>query len=100
MHSVRREEERVLVFVNIIVEPQLTDFVTNALRELPDLEAMYEVTGEFDILCLASTSSIEEFRDLLKNRILKIRGVKSVKSSVILYSHRGLKRNQFLWSRV
>jgi DNA-binding Lrp family transcriptional regulator len=61
--------------------------------ELPDLEAMYEVTGEFDIVCLVSANNIEVFRDLPKNRIVKIRGVKSIKSSVILYSHRCLKRN-------
>jgi DNA-binding Lrp family transcriptional regulator len=69
------------------------DEVVSALKELPDLEEMYEVTGEFDIVCLVSTSGIEEFRDILKNRIMKIKGVKSTVTSVVLHAHKGPRYN-------
>jgi len=65
------------------------DDVVGALKKLDNLEELYEVTGEFDIVTLLSASDIEEFRDVLKNRIMKIKGVKSTVSSVVLMSHKG-----------
>jgi DNA-binding Lrp family transcriptional regulator len=65
------------------------DDVVAALKKLDNLEELYEVTGEFDIVTLLSASDIEEFRDVLKNRIMKIKGVKSTVSSVVLMSHKG-----------
>lgn len=65
------------------------DNVVAALSKLDTLEELYEVTGEFDIVTLVSASGIEEFRDILKNKILKIKGVKSTVSSVVLHTHKG-----------
>ena len=69
------------------------DDVIRALKALPDLEEMYEVTGEFDIVCLVSADDIEQFRDVLKNRIMKIKGIKSTVSSVVLHAHKGPRYN-------
>jgi len=65
------------------------DEVVAALTKLENLEELYEVTGEFDIVTLLSASDIEEFRDVLKNRIMKIKGVKSTVSSVVLKAYKG-----------
>jgi DNA-binding Lrp family transcriptional regulator len=80
---------RLLAFVNIFVDSPHMDEVVQALAQLPNMEELYEVTGEFDIVSLVSASDIEEFRDTLKNKIMKIRGVKSTVSSVVLHSHKG-----------
>ncbi|HKI75909.1 MAG TPA: Lrp/AsnC ligand binding domain-containing protein [Candidatus Bathyarchaeia archaeon] len=34
---------------------------------------------------------MEEFRDVLKNRIMKIKGVKSTVSSIVLKTHKGAR---------
>ena len=65
------------------------DDVVAALKKLDNLEELYEVTGEYDIVTLLSAKDIEEFRDVLKNRIMKIKGVKSTVSSIVLKSHKG-----------
>jgi len=65
------------------------DDVVTALKKLDALEELYEVTGEYDIVTLLSAADIEEFRDVLKNRIMKIKGVKSTVSSIVLLSHKG-----------
>ena len=80
---------RLLAFVDIFVESPHMDEVVQALQKLPNMEELYEVTGEFDIVSLVSAEDIEEFRDILKNRIMKIRGVKSTVTSVVLHSHKG-----------
>jgi DNA-binding Lrp family transcriptional regulator len=80
---------RLLAFVDIFVESAFMDDVVQALSQLPNMEELYEVTGEFDIVSLVSASDIEEFRDVLKNKIMKIRGVKSTVSSIVLHSHKG-----------
>lgn len=69
------------------------DDVVQALEKIPNIEELYEVTGEFDIVTLVSAADIEEFRDTLKNRILKIPGVKSTVSAIVLHTHKGPRFN-------
>jgi|APFre7841882654_1041346.scaffolds.fasta_scaffold186537_2 DNA-binding Lrp family transcriptional regulator len=82
---------RLLAFVDIFVESSEMDDVLAALTQLQNLEELYEVTGEFDIVTLVSAADIEEFRDVLKNKIMKIKGVKSTVSSIVLKAHKGPK---------
>ncbi len=82
---------KLLAFVDIFVESPEMDNVLEALGKLENLEELYEVTGEFDIVTLVSAADIEEFRDILKNRIMKIKGIKSTVSSIVLKAHKGPK---------
>ena len=84
---------RLLAFVDIFVESPQMDDVVQALAQMPNTEELYEVTGEFDIVSLVSAADIEEFRDVLKNKIMKIKGVKSTVSSIVLHSHKGARCN-------
>jgi DNA-binding Lrp family transcriptional regulator len=82
---------KLLAFVNIFVESPEMDGVLEALTKLENLKELYEVTGEFDIVTLVSADGIEEFRDILKNKIMKIKGIKSTVSSIVLKAHKGPK---------
>ncbi len=82
---------KLLAFVDIFVESPEMDNVLEALGKVENLEELYEVTGEFDIVTLVSATDIEEFRDVLKNRIMKIKGIKSTVSSIVLKAHKGPK---------
>jgi DNA-binding Lrp family transcriptional regulator len=84
---------RILAFVDIFVESPEMDEVVASLYKLKNLEELYEVTGEFDIVALVSAADIEEFRDVLKNKIMKIKGVKSTVTSIVLHTHKGPKSN-------
>ena len=84
---------RLLAFVDIFVDSPAMDEVVQGLNRLPNVEELYEVTGEFDIVTLVSASDIEEFRDLLKNKILKIHGVKSTVTAIVLHTHKGPRFN-------
>jgi DNA-binding Lrp family transcriptional regulator len=84
---------RLLAFVDIFVDSPTMDEVVQALGKLPNVEELYEVTGEFDIVTLVSAADIEEFRDLLKNKILKIHGVKSTVTAIVLHTHKGPRFN-------
>jgi len=85
---------KLLAFVDIFVESPEMDDVLAGLAQLEHLEELYEVTGEFDIVTLVSATDIEEFRDILKNKIMKIKGVKSTVSSIVLKAHKGPKCNE------
>jgi len=80
---------QILAFVDIFVESPNMDQVVRSLYEIENVRELYEVTGEFDIVTLVSANDIEEFRDILKNKIMKIRGVKSTVSSIVLHTHKG-----------
>ncbi len=80
---------QLLVFVDIFVEQPEMDNVVAALSKLENVVHLYEVTGEFDVVALLEVDSIEEFRAVLKNRIMKTKGVRSTVSSIVLKAYRG-----------
>jgi len=85
---------RLLAFVDIFVESPYMDEVVDALSKLENLEELYEVTGEFDIVTLISSADIEQLRDILTNKIMKIKGVRSTVSSIVLKAHKGPRRSE------
>jgi len=85
---------KLLAFIDIFVDSPLLGEVVEALIQFPNVEEIYEVTGEFDIVTLVSTNDIEEFRDFLKNKVLKIPGVKSTVTSIVLHSAKGHRNNK------
>ncbi len=74
----------VVAFVSMFVEPSHLDDVLTALSRIDSVRETYEVTGGFDIVSVVSVPDIERFRDVLKNGIMKIAGVKSTVTSIIL----------------
>ena len=75
--------------VNIFAESTEIKNVISALSKLENIEEVYEVKGEYDIVTLVSTSTIEEFRYILQKRIMKIKGVKSTITTIVLQPHKG-----------
>lgn len=82
----------VRVILNLFVESKELEMVTESLVKLSEVTDVYEVTGEYDIVCLLTTESILAFRGVLKNKILRIPGVKSTVSSIVLYTHKRDRR--------
>lgn len=78
----------IIVLLNVFVESQELESVTKALEKLPQVTDLYEVTGEYDLVALIATDSINTFRDLLKNRILRIKGIRSTVSAVVIHTHK------------
>ncbi len=78
----------IVVLLNVFVESQELESVTKALERLPEVTDLYEVTGEYDLVALIRTDSINTFRELLKNRILRIKGIRSTVSAVIIHTHK------------
>jgi len=74
---------RLLAFVDIFVESKEMDNVVSALSKLDNIEELYEVTGEFDIVTVFSASNVKELGDIVKNKVMKIKGVKSTVSSIV-----------------
>ncbi len=74
--------------VNIFVDPTQKAQIMDALSKVENIEDIYEVKGEFDIVSMVSASSIEEFRNVLHKKIMNIKGVQSTIVSVVLKSHK------------
>jgi DNA-binding Lrp family transcriptional regulator len=79
--------------VNIFVDPAQKAEVIDALEKVENVEEIYDVKGECDIVSIVSASSIEEFRSVLHKKILKIKGVQSTIISVVLKSHKHAFKN-------
>ena len=85
---------RFLASVNIFVEPSEKDNVIASLSKLESLEEIYEVAGEYDIISMVSTSCLEEFRDILQKKIMKVKGINSTITTIILEPHKGPRYSQ------
>ena len=68
------------------------DEVVQALSKLSNVEELYEVTGEFDVVTLVSVADVDEFRDFLKNKVLKIKGIRSTVTSIVFNAPKGPRK--------
>jgi DNA-binding Lrp family transcriptional regulator len=75
---------RFTALVQIFADSTSLDAVEVALSKLDNLEALFEVTGEFDVVALISARDSVEFREILKDKIRSIEGVKATAISVVL----------------
>jgi DNA-binding Lrp family transcriptional regulator len=82
---------QLLVFVDIFVEQPEMDRVVAALSKLENVVDLYEVTGEFDIVILIGVDDLNEFREVLHDRVMGIKGVRSTVSSIVLKVQKGPK---------
>ena len=82
---------RLLASVNIFVEQSQKEKVLLALSELKGIEEVYDVAGEYDIVSLVSASCIEEFKQILHEKIMIIKGIRSTIITIILEPHKGPK---------
>lgn len=78
----------VRVILNLFVDSKELERVIDSLVKLPEVTDVYEVTGEYDVVSLLRTENILAFREILKNKVLKIPGVKSTVSAIVLYTHK------------
>jgi DNA-binding Lrp family transcriptional regulator len=72
------------VIMLIVVEPEKLENVCKSLSKINGITKVYEITGEFDIFIEIEVDSMEIFRNTLKNKILKIPGIRMTQSSVVL----------------
>jgi len=78
----------VMVLLHIFVDSAKLEKACEALRKLPQVVDVYEVTGEYDVVVIIESDDIADFREFLKNNVLKIDGIKSTVSSVVLHVHK------------
>ncbi len=80
---------RFTALVQIFADSTGLDAVERALSKLDNLEALFEVTGEFDIVALVSAADSAEFGEILRNKIRSIEGIRATAISVVLKDVRG-----------
>ncbi len=76
------------VILNIFVESKDLGKVTKKLTEIDCIDDVYEVTGESDIVVVLDVPDVLGFREVLRDQILDIDGIRSTVSSVITYTHK------------
>ncbi len=75
------------IILSVYVESNLEE-VAHGLTDIPEVIDVFEVTGEADIIAILEADDVMQFRNILKNNILKIPGIKSTVSSVVMYVHK------------
>jgi DNA-binding Lrp family transcriptional regulator len=84
----------VLAFVDILIDSKQLESAILSLKQLPNLQELYQVAGGgCNVVSLVSASDIEEFREVLKNKIMKIKGVREITTSLSLASYKGSVNN-------
>ncbi len=78
----------IAILLNVFVESQELEAVSRSLERLPQVTDLYEVTGEYDLVALIRTDSINGFREFLKDKILRIKGIRSTVSAVVVHTHK------------
>ncbi len=79
----------ILALVDILVDSKQLEQAIFSLKQLPNLREVYQVVGAgCNVISVVSAADIEEFRDVLKNKIMKIKGVKETMTSLSLANYK------------
>jgi DNA-binding Lrp family transcriptional regulator len=62
-----------------------TQEVSNKVHEIPGVETLYEVTGEYDIVAVISGMSVVEVNDCIE-RIRRVEGIMKTNTMIVLRS--------------
>ncbi len=68
----------------IVVEPNKLDDVCKKLSKISEVTKVYEITGEFDVFIELEFENINVFRNVLKEQIMRINGVRMTQSSIVM----------------
>ena len=77
--------ERSLISAHVLIKvaQKLTASVYVALKNVPQINALYTISGDYDLIAVVSASSTVELNSLL-DRIADMPGIERTNSSVIL----------------
>lgn len=62
-----------------------TQEVSNKIREIPNVETLYEVTGEYDIVAVISGLNVMEVNECIE-RIRRVEGIMKTNTMIVLRS--------------
>ena len=75
-------------YVLIKVTPGYERNIVKSLKDLPEIQVINELYGEWDIITRASVERIEDLDDLLSEKIRKIEGVTLTSTMIVAdYKH-------------
>ncbi|MDX1451349.1 MAG: Lrp/AsnC family transcriptional regulator [Oleiphilaceae bacterium] len=77
------ESRLIAAQVMIQLAPQMTASVVRALEKLPQLRALYSVSGTFDLLAVIKAETTEKVDEVL-DTIGRLEGVEKTQSSIVL----------------
>jgi DNA-binding Lrp family transcriptional regulator len=55
---------------------------------MPEVIDVYEITGEYDIIATARTNDLHKLRSLVSEKLMRVRDVKVVTTSVVLHTYK------------
>jgi DNA-binding Lrp family transcriptional regulator len=74
----------VKAYVLVVTDPGKTRRVKQAMREIPNIVAMHEVMGPYDIVVEIEVANLQEIPPILGEKIRSIEGIESTTSLVAL----------------
>jgi DNA-binding Lrp family transcriptional regulator len=78
----------VRAILHVFVESGKLEDVGEALAKIPEVIDVYEVTGEYDIVATAKANDLHQLRSLISEKLMNMRGVKAVTTSVVLHTYK------------
>jgi DNA-binding Lrp family transcriptional regulator len=79
----RYRAETLQAYVSLVVQPRYSNAVAAALRAMPEVEALYSVSGKIDLVAIMRVHSPAEM-DAVLDRIGATEGVEDTDSAIIL----------------
>jgi DNA-binding Lrp family transcriptional regulator len=76
-------QDTIQAYVNVVVQPRLSAEVARELERMPEVEALYTVSGKIDLIAIMRVDS-PALLDHALDRLGSLEGVEDTDSSIIL----------------
>jgi len=80
---VRPTKERMMAIVLVSTLSKLTHEIANKIKKMENVKSVYEVSGDFDIICIIEADVVEELNRSVDS-IRRIEGVRKTVTNLIL----------------
>ena len=72
-------------YINLVVDPHAAASITSTLEKIPEVEALYTVSGKIDFVAIVRVSS-PAILDAVLDKICALNGVRDTRSALVLAS--------------
>lgn len=89
-------DEQVKSIIQLKVETKEADVVAEKVARLPEIEDLFLVTGDADLIAKASFENYNSLKDFIVERLSKIDGVRDTKTLMVVttFKERGKVRSE------
>ncbi|MBD3230928.1 MAG: AsnC family transcriptional regulator [Candidatus Lokiarchaeota archaeon] len=85
---IRNDPNSLKTIIFLSINPSAIEKTLDILKKIKEIESIYKISGEFNIMAIGNYENFEGFRSFIWSKINTLEGLKNMKSSIIMKKYK------------